>query len=702
MEKLFRTSIAAIAAALLSLSLFSCGPDEPDNGGPTGPTTVAVTGVALNKTSLSLVEGSSETLTATVAPDNATNKAVSWKSSDAAVASVDGSGKVTAVKAGSATITVTTTDGSKTATCSVTVTPKAVSVTGVSIDKTKLELTKDETAQLSATVAPDNATDKSLEWSSSDAKVATVDNTGKVTAVDAGIATISVKTKDGGKTATCSVKVNPKVVPVEGVIVEPETIEITEGETAQLKASISPADADQDIEWAAQNSMVATVDQNGLVTAVAPGTTRIIVRSKSNTDIQGYCEVTVKQDASLKGIALSASDMNLNVGGSKTLSVVYTPEYAANKNVTWVSSDPSVVMVNDGKLVGLKEGTATITATSEEGNFKAECTVTVSKAKGPFVYYCSGGHILIEGSRDPLNGAFDGVIIEDNDQVENNYRSTYSIDYDGKDLYSLERYSYRDWLCVNRKPVVKLDGFKEYDWRLSYELKSFAARNGVFAIMGRMGQYDFHVLRVTADGDYKDITVHTSANNLIDVFIAVAPDGTIHAVSAFKDTFWDYCLYLYKISPDGKVTEQLVEKTYTNRPRIAISDKGDVYIFTYYEKSNSCAGRLYKNGKFFKDVDEVENNFQSSLFCSGDHVYTAVADLNKKELRVHRDGNKVLTLGKGKGAYLGYNTNRLWVTSKGDIYVSWFDDDNIYYLTKNDKVLYTSSEDIFWSFCVVE
>ena len=515
-------------------------------------------------------------------------------------------------------------------------------------------------------------------------------------------ATITVKTKDGGKTATCSVKVNPKVIPVEGVIVEPETLEIQEGETAQLKASISPADADQEIEWAAQNSLVATVDQNGLVTVVAPGTTRIIARSKADIDVQGYCDLTVTQDVSLKGIALSASDMNLNVGGSKTLSVIYTPEYAANKKVTWASSDPSVVTVNDGKVVALKEGTATVTATSEEGGFTAECVVTVSKAKGPFVYYHDGGHILIDGSRDPLDGVFDSVIIEDNDRVENYYKSTYSIDYDGKDLYSLERYSYRDWLCVNRRPVVKLDGFEDYSWRLSYEFKDFAARNGVFAILGRVGQYDFHVLRVTAEGDYKDIVVHTAANNLIDVFIAVAPDGTIHAVSAFKDTFWDYCLYWYKISPDGKVTEQLVEKTYTNRPRIAVSDKGDVYIFAYYEKSSSYAGRLYKNGKFFKDVDEVESNFQSSLFCSGDHVYTAVADRNMKELRVHKDGKKVLTLGKGKGAYLGYSTNRLWVTSNGDIYVSWSDDDGINYMTKNDKVLYTSSDDIFWNFCVVE
>ena len=121
-------------SSILALSLFTgiiagCGTKEPQpeptpTPTPT-PTTIAVTGVSLNKTSLSMVEGSFETLTATVSPENASNKSVSWKSSATDVATVDGSGKVTAVKAGSATVTVTTADGGKTATCSVTVTEAA-------------------------------------------------------------------------------------------------------------------------------------------------------------------------------------------------------------------------------------------------------------------------------------------------------------------------------------------------------------------------------------------------------------------------------------------------------------------------------------------------------------------------------------------------------------------------------------------------
>ena len=135
MRKLFRASFLAFAAAVISAGMFiGCDKKEPTpsggnggNGGNDGPKTVAVTGVSLSKTSLTLVEGGSETLTATVAPSNATNKSVSWKSSATDIATVDGGGKVTAVKAGSATITVSTTDGGKTSSCDVTVLSSAKS-----------------------------------------------------------------------------------------------------------------------------------------------------------------------------------------------------------------------------------------------------------------------------------------------------------------------------------------------------------------------------------------------------------------------------------------------------------------------------------------------------------------------------------------------------------------------------------------------
>ena len=153
---------------------------------PESPT-VAATGVNLDKSSATLTEGETATLTATVAPDNASNKEVTWSSSNEAVATVT-NGKVTAVKEGTATITVTTKDGGHKANCAVTVNKPAsteVAVTEVTLSKTSLELTEEATETLTATVKPDNATNQTVTWSSSNENVAKVEN-GKVTAVSAG------------------------------------------------------------------------------------------------------------------------------------------------------------------------------------------------------------------------------------------------------------------------------------------------------------------------------------------------------------------------------------------------------------------------------------------------------------------------------------------------------------------------------------
>ena len=165
---------------------------------------VAVEKVTLDKTTAALTVGDTTTLKATVTPDNATDKTVTWTSSDETVATVK-DGVVTAVKAGTATITAKA--GDKTATCTVTVKDKVVAVEKVTLDKTSAELTVGDTTTLKATVTPDNATDKTVTWTSSDETVATVKD-GVVTAVKAGTATITAKA--GDKTATCAVTVKAK------------------------------------------------------------------------------------------------------------------------------------------------------------------------------------------------------------------------------------------------------------------------------------------------------------------------------------------------------------------------------------------------------------------------------------------------------------------------------------------------------------
>jgi len=256
---------------------------------------VNVTDVTLDKTELTLTEGETETLTATVRPDNADNRKVTWSSDKTDVATVDGDGRVTAVKAGEATVTVTTEDGGKTATCKVTVKAKTVSVTEVTLDKTELTLTEGETETLTATVRPDNADNRKVTWSSDKTDVATVDGAGRVTAVKAGEAVVTVTTEDGGKTATCKVTVKAKTVPVTGVEVNPWAVTLSVRGTSKLSYTIRPADAtNQNVKWESESPSVATVDSEGNVQGVAAGTAKICVTTEDG-GFKSYCTVTVKK-----------------------------------------------------------------------------------------------------------------------------------------------------------------------------------------------------------------------------------------------------------------------------------------------------------------------------------------------------------------------------------------------------------------------
>jgi len=166
---------------------------------------VPVTGVTINKKSFTLKKaGATYQLTATVAPSNATNKAVKWTSSNTKVATVDSKGKVTAKGNGQATITATTVSGGKKATCAAKV---QIAVTGVKLNKTSWQIQKGRTYKLTATVSPSNAYTKAVKWTSSNKKVATVDSKGKVTAKSVGKTTIAATTTSGGKRASCTIYV---------------------------------------------------------------------------------------------------------------------------------------------------------------------------------------------------------------------------------------------------------------------------------------------------------------------------------------------------------------------------------------------------------------------------------------------------------------------------------------------------------------
>ena len=371
-----RQAALLVAAVLLTTNFWSCSKDEEPVPEPTPPV-VSVTGVTLNKTSTSIQVGGTETLTATVSPKDAANKKVTWKSSNAAIASVDANGKVTGVKAGEATITVTTEDGGKTATCKVTVSDKEIKVTGVKLNKSETSLLVGGNETLTATVLPEDATNQNVTWKSDKPEIATVDANGKVTGVKAGEATITVTTEDGGKTATCKVTVKPNLVSE----ITLAALAIYVGESKAITATVKPDDAtNKALTWTSSDETVATVDNTGKVTGKKIGTATITATARDGSGVSGSCTVTVL--STVKKVTVTPA--NLTLGQNKSYTLKATVEVfgsGTDTGVTWTSSDTTIATVDaTGKVTATdKVGTVTITATSKaDPAKKGTCTVKVS------------------------------------------------------------------------------------------------------------------------------------------------------------------------------------------------------------------------------------------------------------------------------------------------------------------------------------
>ena len=341
-----------------------------------------VTSVTLNSNSETLNVGGSFQLTASVDPANATNKNVTWMSSDANVANVSSSGLVTAQSAGTATITVTTADGGKTATCTITVQFTTISVTGVTLNSNAETLTVGGTFQLIHTITPDNATNKNVTWTSSDVNIVEVSASGLVTAKATGTATITVTTADGDKTTTCAITVQTVTVPVTGVSLNSTSQTLTEGGSFQLSATVTPANAtNKNVTWSSSNSSVASVNSAGMVTAIAAGSAMITVTTADGNKT-ATCSITVQAAIiSVTGVTLNSNAETLTEGGTFQLSSTITPTNATNKNVSWSSSNSSVASVNSAGIVtAIAAGSAMITVTTVDGNKTATCSITVQAA----------------------------------------------------------------------------------------------------------------------------------------------------------------------------------------------------------------------------------------------------------------------------------------------------------------------------------
>jgi uncharacterized protein YjdB len=232
--------------------------------------------------------GSTKPLTSTVLPFNATNKAVSWSSTNTSIANVNSSGVVTGISAGSTSIRVQTEDGGFSATSAVTVT---IGVQSVILDTRNVSLLKGTTLQSTATIAPLNATNKTVMWSSAIASIATVSPTGLITAVGNGTGIISAFSQDGNKTASIIVRVT---TPVSSVLLNQTAISLTRNATYQLASIISPSTAsNKSVIWSTSNSAIVIVSSSGNVRGIAIGSAVITVQTLDGS-FRAACNVTVR------------------------------------------------------------------------------------------------------------------------------------------------------------------------------------------------------------------------------------------------------------------------------------------------------------------------------------------------------------------------------------------------------------------------
>ena len=270
------------------------------------PETVSVTGVTINEEWQELYVDDTLQLTATVEPDNATNKSVIWASSNQAIATVDATGLVTGKSAGTATITVTTEDGGFTATIQITVKdkPTTVPVESVKIDQGNLSIEVGETVKLTATVSPSDATNKSVTWASSNQAIATVDAAGLVTGKSAGTAIITVTTEDGSKTDSIAVTVT---APAAG------TLEIVRFD---LTNTSNPAWARIEVNWAVTGNELTEVKLEALDSADNALTSKTI--SLSGSSASGTDELRMRNTAFAK-VRITVTDTSDSISQTKDM-----------------------------------------------------------------------------------------------------------------------------------------------------------------------------------------------------------------------------------------------------------------------------------------------------------------------------------------------------------------------------------------------
>ncbi|HWP21778.1 MAG TPA: Ig-like domain-containing protein [Candidatus Cryosericum sp.] len=342
---------------------------------------IPVDSIVVSQSTASLFAGTALTLNANVMPLNASNPTVTWSSSNSALATVV-DGQVTTYDLPATvyptTVNITATAGSQSATCTITLKDPTM-LTQLYLNKTTAAINVNDTLTLTATTAPSTATNKTLKWTSSNPSVATVDQTGKVTALTAGYTLIKAASTDGsGLSASCNVSVS--TVNVLIVTLNKSSLTLVEGNTETLTASIYPTNATiPTLKWTSSNTSVATVDSTGKITAKSlSGYAIITAASTDGSGKYAECYVVTQARVTVTGITINyGTALDILKGDSTYLKATIFPSTATDTTVTWTSSNPNVATIDStGLLKSVTLGETIITATVSGKSVTIKVTVT--------------------------------------------------------------------------------------------------------------------------------------------------------------------------------------------------------------------------------------------------------------------------------------------------------------------------------------
>ena len=358
---------------------------------------VLVSSIALSPTSVTLNPNGTYKFNVTVSPSNATNKGVTWSSSNTNVVSVDQNGNIKALKDGTAKIRVTAKDGSgKYAEASVTVEsskPTNILVTGVSLNASTVKMYVGQSYQLIHTIKPSNATNKGVTWSSSNTNVVSVSN-GKIVGKSSGKARITVTTNDGRYSAYTDVTVinrpssnsssssKPSSSSSSGssisssIDIIKDTIELNKGSEEKLEYKLSQDLTDSIIIWKSSNTDVAVV-KNGIVTAISDGEATITA-TINGKDIKDTCKIIVKK-LDLTGIVFEDESLSISVGKTLKLTLNALPSGADLPSLKWDVDNKDILSVSDeGVIKAINVGETIVTVSSMDGKYSASINIIVT------------------------------------------------------------------------------------------------------------------------------------------------------------------------------------------------------------------------------------------------------------------------------------------------------------------------------------